>query len=42
MQVGDKWQVFIPSYLAYGEEALSLILANVSLIFEMQLLGINN
>ena len=43
MQVGDKWQVFIPSYLAYGERGFEPHIGpNVALIFEMQLLGIND
>ena len=42
MQVGDKWQVFIPSYLAYGEMGYgSEIGPNSTLIFEIELLGIN-
>ena len=41
MKVGDKWQVFIPSYLAYGEMGFgNEIGPNVTLIFEMELLGI--
>ena len=43
MQVGDKWQVFIPSYLAYGERGFEPHIGpNVALVFEMQLLDINN
>ncbi len=42
MQIGDKWQVFIPSYLAYGERGFEPHIGpNVALIFEMELLGIN-
>jgi FKBP-type peptidyl-prolyl cis-trans isomerase FklB len=41
MKVGDKWQVFIPSYLAYGETGYGpQIEPNMVLIFEMELLGI--
>lgn len=41
MKVGDKWQVFIPSYLAYGEAGYGpQIEPNSVLIFEMELLGI--
>lgn len=41
MKVGDKWQLFIPAKLAYGEESPSpLIPANSVLIFEVELLGI--
>lgn len=42
MQIGDKWQVFIPSYLAYGERGFEPHIGpNVALIFEMELLGVN-
>lgn len=41
MHVGDKWQLFVPSELAYGETKRSeLIEANSTLIFEIELLGI--
>jgi FKBP-type peptidyl-prolyl cis-trans isomerase FklB len=41
MKVGDKWQLFIPSKLAYGEQSPSpAIPANSMLIFEVELLGI--
>lgn len=42
MKVGDKWQVFIPPYLAYGEMGFGQEIGpNVALIFEIELLGIN-
>ncbi|MES2344955.1 MAG: FKBP-type peptidyl-prolyl cis-trans isomerase [Chlamydiota bacterium] len=42
MKVGDKWQIFIPSYLAYGEVGFGNDIGpNMTLIFEMELLGIN-
>jgi FKBP-type peptidyl-prolyl cis-trans isomerase FklB len=42
MKVGDKWQVFIPPYLAYGEMGMGQEIGpNVTLIFEIELLGIN-
>ncbi len=41
MHVGDKWQLFIPSELAYGATKRSeLIEANSTLIFELELLAI--
>jgi FKBP-type peptidyl-prolyl cis-trans isomerase FklB len=43
MKVGDKWQVFIPPYLAYGENGFGPHIApNTCLIFEIELLGIND
>ena len=41
MHVGDKWELYIPSDLAYGATKRSeLIEANSTLIFELELLGI--
>ena len=41
MGVGDKWKVYIPAELAYGEREVGLIGANETLIFEMELLSID-
>ena len=40
MKVGDKWQLFIPSDLAYRLEGRQNIPPNATLIFELELLGI--
>jgi FKBP-type peptidyl-prolyl cis-trans isomerase len=41
MPVGSKWQLFIPSDLAYGSQARSAeIGANATLLFELELLSI--
>ncbi len=40
MHVGDKWQLFIPSELAYGEAGRPGIPANSVLIFDIELVGI--
>ncbi|NGX40091.1 MAG: Outer membrane protein MIP [Chlamydiae bacterium] len=43
MKVGDKWEIYIPSYLAYGESGYGpQIEPNKTLIFEMELLKINS
>jgi FKBP-type peptidyl-prolyl cis-trans isomerase FklB len=42
MQVGDKWEVYIPPYLAYGENGFGPEIGpNTTLLFEIELLGIN-
>ncbi len=41
MEVGSKWQLFIPSQLAYGEQGRSpMVEPNATLIFEIELLSI--
>jgi len=42
MRVGDKWQLFVPHYLAYGEAGFGNEIGPcTTLVFEMELLGIN-
>jgi len=40
MKVGDKWQLFIPANLAYGENGAGPIAPNSVLIFDIELLEI--
>ena len=40
MPVGSKWQLAIPSELAYGESAPPQIGPNQVLLFEVELVGI--
>ena len=40
MKAGDKWKLFIPSELAYGESGSNSIGPNEALIFEVELLSI--
>ena len=41
MPVGSKWQVFIPSTLAYGERGAGAVIGpNATLIFEIELVAI--
>lgn len=42
MPVGSKWKVFIPSELAYGPQGPPTIGPDQVLIFEVELLGIEN
>jgi FKBP-type peptidyl-prolyl cis-trans isomerase FklB len=40
MPVGSKWQLFIPSNLAYGPNGQGQIGPNATLIFDIELLSI--
>ncbi len=40
MKAGSKWQVFVPSGLAYGERRFGVIPPNSTLIFELELVSI--
>jgi len=41
MKVGDKWRLFLPSNLAYGEQSPTpAIPPNSALIFDVELLEI--
>ncbi len=40
MHIGDKWRVFIPSELGYGERGSGAVPGGAALIFEMELIGI--
>jgi len=41
MHEGDKWEMVIPSELAYGKQTLNaLIVANSVLVFEMEILKV--
>jgi hypothetical protein len=40
MQAGSKWQIFVPTELAYGQESFGRIPPNSALIFEIELLAI--
>ncbi|MCX6558709.1 MAG: FKBP-type peptidyl-prolyl cis-trans isomerase [Candidatus Aminicenantes bacterium] len=41
MKVGSKWQIFLPSSLAYGEQGAGQVIPpNATLIFDVELLGI--
>ena len=40
MRVGDKWEIYIPSELGYGGFSQPGIPANSTLIFEIELLGV--
>jgi UDP-GlcNAc:undecaprenyl-phosphate/decaprenyl-phosphate GlcNAc-1-phosphate transferase len=42
MPVGSKWQIFVPAKLAYGERQFGRVPSNSTLIFEVELLSIDD
>lgn len=40
MKVGDKWRVFIPAHLGYGEQGRGPIPPNAPLVFDLEVTGI--
>lgn len=42
MPVGSKWQLFIPPQLAFGDKATAIVGPNAALIFEVELLSIQD
>jgi len=42
MKVGSKWQLFVPSELAYGTSGYSVVEPNKSLVFEVELVSIEH
>ncbi len=40
MKVGSKWQLFVPSELAYGGDGTPMIPPNAALVYELELLEI--
>jgi FKBP-type peptidyl-prolyl cis-trans isomerase len=43
MKIGDKWKLFVPSELGYGNKGMGQIIGpHATLIFEVELLGIEN
>ena len=42
MKPGDKWQLFVPSELAYGQRGMGRIPPNSTLIFEVELVSLGS
>ncbi len=41
MRPGDRWRVYIPAYLAYGDQAKPTIPAGSTLVFDIELVSIS-
>jgi FKBP-type peptidyl-prolyl cis-trans isomerase FklB len=42
MSAGSKWRLFIPPQLAYGERVVAGIAPNATLVFEVELISIQD
>lgn len=42
MEVGDRWRVFIPSHMGYGEQGNGPVPPDANLVFDLEILEIQN
>jgi FKBP-type peptidyl-prolyl cis-trans isomerase len=42
MPVGSQWKLWVPPQLAYGDQGKGSIGPNATIVFEVELLGIEN